>query len=245
MKYKGLIFDLDGTLAPSKSAPLPEMQKTLCEALKKYKIAVVSGARFEQFINQLVGHLPCADFTNLLLVPTDGAAIYEFKEGEWVCVEKHSLSESEKSKIKAAISDAMQMFNVPVVSLYGEQIEDRGSQVTFSGLGSRTPLDLKAKWDPEASLRKKMADYIQSKLPEFEVGIGGMTSIDVTRKGIDKEYAVNKILKYWNFDKKEVLFMGDAIFPGGNDEPATRTGVDSKKVSGPEETEKTIQELLK
>jgi len=36
----------------------------------------------------------------------------------------------------------------------GELIEDRGSQITYSGLGQFAPLAEKVKWDPDFSKRK-------------------------------------------------------------------------------------------
>lgn len=245
MKYTTLIFDLDGTLAPSKERPSESMCQTLCDALKHFKIAVISGASFEQFQKQLVAHLPCADLSNLMLAPTNGSAIYSFLNGEWKCLEKSGLKDDEKEKIFSAIKGTMLEFGVLEDSTYGTQIEDRGTQVTFSGCGSTAPISVKKIWDPDNSLRIKMANYIKEKIPEFEVRVGGMTSIDITEKGFDKASATRKIEKYLNITKDEILFMGDALFPGGNDEPEKWTGVDTLQVKNPDETEEKIKELIK
>ena len=242
--YKGLIFDLDGTLAPSKSEPLPEMQKTFCEALERFNIAIVSGATFAQFIKQFVGHLPCSDFSKLLLMPTNGAAMYVFENGQWKCLEDHTLSDEEVIKVTKAIEDAMEEFGIPHTTEYGIQIENRGPQVTFSGCGQEAPISVKEKWDPDMSLRTKVAEYLRPLLPEFEVRVAGMTSVDVTKKGIDKAYAVRKILSHWNFETKDVLYVGDALYPGGNDELAATVGEPTYKVKDPIETEKLLKKLI-
>jgi phosphomannomutase len=244
MKYTTLIFDLDGTLAPSKERPSESMCETLCEALKHFKIAVISGASFEQFLSQLVAHLPCADLSNLMLAPTNGSVIYSFQNGEWKCLEKSGLKDEEKGKIFSAVKASMKEFGVAENNTYGIQIEDRGTQVTFSGCGSKAPISVKEVWDPTETLRIKMANFIKEIIPDFEVRVGGMTSIDITEKGYDKASATRKIEKYLNVTKDEILFMGDALFHGGNDEPEKWTGVDTLQVKDPEETENKIKELL-
>jgi hypothetical protein len=245
MKYSTLIFDLDGTLAPSKDKPSEPMCVVLCEALKNFKIAVISGASFEQFESQLVANLPCTDLSNLILAPTNGSAIYSFSEGEWNCLEKSTLDQVDRQKITTAIKNAMDKFDIAESDINGIQIDDRETQITFSGCGSKAPISIKQSWDPDASLRTKMATYIKEQLPEFEVRVGGMTSIDVTAKGFDKAFAINKIQKYLNKETSEILFIGDSLFPGGNDEPAKETGVDTLQVKDPEETKNKIEELIR
>ncbi|MCH8889020.1 HAD hydrolase family protein, partial [Patescibacteria group bacterium] len=75
--------------------------------------------------------------------------------------------------------------------------------------------------------------------------IGGTTSIDVTKKGIDKAYGIQKIEKSLNIRRDNMLFIGDAVFPGGNDYSVKEAGVKTIQVSGPEETKEIIRELLK
>ena len=244
MNYKGLIFDLDGTLAPSKSEPLQEMKDTFCAAIKHFNIAIVSGATFEQFKKQFVGHLPCSDFSKLLLMPTNGAAMYVFENGEWKCLEDHKLSDEEAVKITEAIVGAMGKFDISQTIEYGIQIENRGPQVTFSGCGQEAPISVKEKWDPDMSLRTRVAEYLRPLLPEFEVRVAGMTSVDVTKKGFDKAYAVRKILSHWNFETRDVLYVGDALYPGGNDELAATVGEPTYKVKDPAETEKVLRKLI-
>ena len=73
---------------------------------------------------------------------------------------------------------------------WGEVIEDRGSQITFSALGQQAPLAEKEKWDPDFAKRKKIKALVDPLIPEFSVRLGGATSIDVTKPGIDKAYGI-------------------------------------------------------
>ena len=66
----------------------------------------------------------------------------------------------------------------------------------------------------------------------------------VTPKGIDKGYAVEQILKTLHAAKDEIVFIGDALYEGGNDFPVLRTGIDTVEVSGPEEVKYFIRSLL-
>ena len=76
----------------------------------------------------------------------------------------------------------------------GDIIEDRGSQVTFSALGQQASPDAKYAWDPDGAKRRSMRDRVASALPDLEVHVGGQTSIDVTNAGVDKAYAMRKLM---------------------------------------------------
>jgi hydroxymethylpyrimidine pyrophosphatase-like HAD family hydrolase len=90
----------------------------------------------------------------------------------------------------------------------------------------------------------KIAKLVAKRLPNLEVRAAGFTSIDVTRKGIDKAYGIRQIQKQLHVPVKKMLFIGDAIFPGGNDYAVVRTGVDYIPVKGPEETKRIIKKLI-
>jgi HAD superfamily hydrolase (TIGR01484 family) len=128
--------------------------------------------------------------------------------------------------------------------LYGEIIEDRGSQITFSALGQNAPAEIKYAWDPTRSKREAIANAIRKKIPEFDVRVGGATSVDITRKGVNKAYGIMKMAQYLNLTIHDIVFVGDALFYGGNDYPAKTTGVDCVSVKGPEETANLIRSWL-
>lgn len=108
------------------------------------------------------------------------------------------------------------MAGFKVEKVWGEIIEDQGSQITFSALGQQAPLDEKDKWDPDFTKRKKIKAILDTFIPEFSVRMGGATSIDVIKPGIDKAYGVRKLRDILGISLKEMIFIGDALFVGGN-----------------------------
>ena len=128
--------------------------------------------------------------------------------------------------------------------VWGEVIEDRGSQVTFSGLGQQAPLGEKEKWDPDFAKRKKITAILETLIPEFSIRMGGSTSIDVTKPGIDKGYGIGKLRDTLHVSLKEMVYIGDALFPGGNDYPAEQAGVVSIPVRVPDDTNLVIKTIL-
>jgi phosphomannomutase len=246
MKYELVAFDLDGTLTPSKSPLQPDMSELLVKLLEKCKVAVISGASLKQFEKQFLGHLTASpsELSHLYILPTNGASLCQYKAG-WLCEHSYDLSEEEKNKIYTAFKEVFAETHFePPAKLYGEQIEDRGTQVTFSNFGMQAPLELKEKWDPDHAKRLKLVKALEPRLSDFAVHMGGATSIDITRKGVDKAYGLSQVLKATGITSDKLLFIGDELRPGGNDEPALALHEDSRPVSGPEDTKKVIKEIL-
>ena len=127
---------------------------------------------------------------------------------------------------------------------WGDLIQDRGSQITFSGLGQQAPLEEKKKWDPDFAKRKKIKVLLDKLIPEFSVRLGGATSIDVTKHGIDKAYGIRKLRDVLGIAIPEMIFIGDAVFPGGNDYPAKEAGALSIEVKDPHETKRVIEAII-
>jgi phosphomannomutase len=50
--------------------------------------------------------------------------------------------------------------------------------------------------------------------------------------------------KYLGVPLADMLFIGDAIFPGGNDYAAVEVGIDYEKTTGPEMTLDLIGEIV-
>lgn len=81
-------------------------------------------------------------------------------------------------------------------------------------------------------------------LSDFSIQLGGSTSIDVTRPGIDKGYGVKKLQETLGIAIEDMIFVGDAVFPGGNDYPAKQAGVVSIEVQDPHETKRVIEATI-
>ena len=239
-----MVFDLDSTLAESKAAIDPEMAALLDSLLDILKVAVVSGGDWPQFEQQLLANLPSkARLMNLSILPTTGAKFYKYASG-WERLYSEDLTDHEKEKISGALSQAKQSSDFMDARTWGQQIEDRGSQITFSALDQEAPIDAKKAWDPDFAKRKRMQTRLESLIPEFTVRLGGTTSVDVTRPGIDKAYGINKLRSILGIGIEEMIFVGDALFPGGNDFPAKQSGVVSIEVRDPDESKRVIETIL-
>ena len=123
-------------------------------------------------------------------------------------------------------------------------MEDRGSQITFSALGQQAPLEAKRTWDPDFAKRQAIKAVLDQRIPEFSIRLGGTTSIDITKSGIDKAYGIRKLRELLGIQISEMLFVGDAIFPGGNDYPAKEAGVECIQVRDPDESKRVIEAVL-
>jgi HAD superfamily hydrolase (TIGR01484 family) len=250
-----IVFDLDGTLAPSKSPLESDMDRALTALLAKKKVAVIGGGSYEQFKSQLLKHFHCppALLKHLFIFPTTSMAFYRYNRG-WKMVYRKVLKESEKKKILRAFDEVFEEVGYEhPKKVWGKVIEDRVTQMSFSPLGQRVVdelgskkgIALKEKWKKENNpLRLKMAKLLGKKLKGFEVRVGGITTIDVTRKGIDKAYGVRQIEKVLKVPIKDMVFVGDALYPGGNDAAAKKTGVQTIAVKDPTDTIKIIKKIL-
>jgi len=241
-----IAFDIDGTLTQSKLPLNREMSGLLCRLMEKYKVAIISGASYKQFKWQILGPLVCQreKMQNLYLLPVDGTVFCRYHD-DWQCQYDVPLSKEEKERIKTAFGNIFEEsgFESPD-KIYGELVEDRGAQLNFSALGQEAPIALKEKWDPDNKKRERMIEVFKHALPGFSMRIGGTTSIEVTRVGIDKAYGLNKLIEQTGISKEKMLYIGDKLFKGGNDEPALTLGIESRAVENPEETKKVILEML-
>ena len=225
----------------------------------------------QQFLAQLAKVTP--NLENLYLLPTSGASLYVYQTAtkDWQAVYHEELSTEDKEKIKSALikvfiesefssgelsqSDKEKIKSTIAQVLiktefssqagdYGQILEDRDSQITFSALGQTAPIGLKISWDPGQQKRREIADGLQKLLPEFLVKIGGSTSIDITKRGIDKAYGLRRLTNYLKLSLDQVLYVGDALFPGGNDEPLLGLGVTCQSVDSITATKDLIRQLI-
>ena len=136
------------------------------------------------------------------------------------------------------------LYDAPV-RVWGERIEDRGAQISFSPLGQHAPVAEKARWFNEHNdIRKKLHEILTQSLPHFSIAMGGMTTIDITHKGITKAYGIRKLSELTNIPVPDMLYVGDALEEGGNDAIVVETGVPVRQVLSPEETAALIQTVV-
>jgi len=240
---KLIVFDLDGTLAESKSPLDAEMTTLLSALLAIVQVAIISGGNWPQFEKQILSNLPHdKHLRNLSLLPTCETKFYQYKS-TWEQLYAEDFTDQEKEKIISSLKEVSNDSGFKAAKVWGIVIEDRGSQITFSALGQQAPIDEKKKWDPDFAKRKTMKASLDKLIPEFSVRLGGTTSIDVTKPGIDKAYGIRKLRDTLGIAIDEMIFVGDALFPGGNDYPAKEAGVASIQVKDPTESKRVIEAI--
>ena len=241
---KLIVFDLDGTLAESKLPLDPEMATLFGQLLDVVEVAIISGGGWPQFEKQALSNLPqTARLRNLSLLPTCGTKFYRY-DGSWKELYSEDFLAPQKKKIIDALNEAVETAGFRAEKHWGDLIEDRGSQITFSALGQEAPLAEKKKWDPDFAKRKRIKSILEVMIPEYSIQLGGSTSIDITKPGIDKGYGIKKLHDILGIGIEAMLFIGDALFPGGNDYPAKAAGVDSIEVRDPNETKRVIEAII-
>lgn len=244
---KGIAFDLDETLTKSKEPLSEEMSGLLKQLSKHLPIAIVSGATKERIGIQVVEKLNVSTHPKITLCPTCGAAMYEFDGKNWQAIYEKNITEAEAEKITQVVLEIVASSGLlpQDTKVWGPQIEFRGSQVTFSALGQNAPYEEKIHWDANKSKRLHLRELIANKLPDYDIAIGGTTSIDIVQKGINKAYGVTKFAEHIGVPIENILYVGDDLGPGGNDYVvATDTKARTQAVTGPKDTENLIKELL-
>lgn len=249
MIKKVIAFDLDDTLAVTKSPISDRMSELLGKLLRKYDVCVISGGAFTQFKIQVVDRLVSVsprELTRLHLMPTCGTQYYRYDEldEEWKLQYANSLTADQKKRIVKALEEGAKKLGYWEENPYGEIIEDRGSQMTLSALGQKAPAEKKYAWDPTGEKKMAIRDYVAPLLTDLEVRTGGTTSIDVTMIGIDKAYGMKKLIEETKIGKENILFIGDKLNEGGNDYPVKAMGIDTIAVERWEDTAFVLEGIL-
>jgi phosphomannomutase len=244
---KLVAFDLDDTLAPSKSPVPAEISRSLVELLEYVDVAIISGGAFEQFRTQVVEKLPPTDqarLARLHLLPVCGTQYYHLAGGEWARSYSYDLTDDEKRDAIAALTEHAHALGLWSNEAWGERIEDRGTQITFSALGQLAPVDVKAKWDPTGEKKNLLRAAVAAHLPDLEVRSGGSTSVDITRRGVDKAFGMSRLSEITGLALDDMLFVGDRLDPDGNDYPVKALGVECHPVTGWEDTAGYLRALI-
>lgn len=245
---KLLAFDLDDTLAITKSPISDRMAELLGELLEYFDVCIISGGRYEQFVSQVIERLDVSPMAlrRLHLMPTCGTRYYRYNETEkdWNLVYAEDLTEEQKKKIIHELEVAAKKLGYWEEHPAGDIIEDRLSQITYSALGQKAKPEDKYAWDPDASKKHAIRKLAAPNLPGFEVRVGGTTSVDVTRPGIDKAYGMQKLIDILDISREEILFFGDKLQEGGNDYPVKAMGIDSIEVHDWRDTVRRLEAIL-
>jgi HAD superfamily hydrolase (TIGR01484 family) len=248
MIRKVIAFDLDDTLAVTKSPISDRMGELLKKLLDTYDVCIMSGGLFQQFKIQVIDRLEATprELSRLHIMPTCGTRYYRYDEllNDWKLQYAENLTNDQKQRVIKALEDGAKKLGLWEDKTYGDIIEDRESQITFSALGQKAPAELKYKWDPTGEKKHKLRDYVAPLVTDLEVRVGGTTSVDVTMIGVDKAYGMQKLIEKMDINKEDILFIGDKLLEGGNDYPVKAMGIDSIEVGGWQDTAFVIEGIL-
>jgi len=200
------IFDVDGTLTPSRGIMSPKFKSFFLDFCKSNDVYLVTGSDKPKTIEQIGKDI----YNNCVRVYNcNGNDVWEgevnVRQNKWILPETAQEWLSEQLSASA----------FPLRT--GLHFEHRPGMCNFSIVGRNADKIERAKyvtWDTEYNERDLIAHNFNLIFTDLEAKVGGETGIDISAKGLDK----SQIIK--DFDPEDVLyFFGDAMHPGGNDEP--------------------------
>lgn len=245
---KVLAFDMDDTIAITKSPISDRMAAVFSAVLENFDVCIISGGNYNLFHKQFIDRLDvnAEKLQRIHLMPTCGTRYYRYDVAvnDWVLQYAEDLDDEEKVKISEVLEASAKELGYWPENPAGEVIEDRDSQITYSALGQQASSEDKYAWDPDGKKRLAIRELALQKLPELEIRLGGTTSIDVTRKGIDKTHGIQRLMEQNGFTKEDILFFGDKLQEGGNDYPVKAFGVESIEVTRWEDTANCLEGIV-
>ena len=105
-------------------------------------------------------------------------------------------------------------------------------------------VEMKENWDKDSKKKNNIRNYAANIVTDYEFKVGGLTSIDVTKPGIDKAYGMKKLMEHLELEKKDILFIGDRLMEGGNDYPVKAMGIDSIEISDWHQTAVALNAII-
>jgi phosphomannomutase len=202
---KKFIFDVDGTLTPSRKRIDKEFRPFFNDFVSNNEVYLVTGSDRAKTLQQVTTAIynKCKRVYNC-----SGSDVYE----KDCCIYRDTWELPED--VEKFLNDELDYSQFPLRN--GNHIERRPGGVNFSILG-RDPdpflgRDEYVKWDKETNERPDIADRIRNQFPNLTVALGGQTGIDIGPLGADK----SQILRDFGLGH-ELHFFGDRMEPGGND----------------------------
>lgn len=243
---KAVLFDLDDTLVESWQPPTASMIEKLSRLLEQVPVAILSAASFDRIEKTFLPALESHPHAKRLYVFSYAAAeAHMLEDGKWKAQYSIKHTPEERARIVEAIHACVKETGIiEKDAKYKPEILEREPKIVFTALGTSATQSEKKAWDTDLSKRTKLKKALEKRIPEFEIAIGGTTTIDITPKGINKAYGARWLATQLNIEPREMLFVGDALYPGGNDYVVMEAGVDTKQVENPEQTEMLIDNLL-
>ena len=243
-----IILDIDNTIKPSGVKVGTEMAKTLKAVVDAgYWLVFVSGVEFRVIKQDVLDFFAITPQVKkrVIVFSTTGAEMHLFDGSAWKTVYTNPLKSDEKTGIVNAINTVIKEHK-KIIPFQGARlsVQDRKCQYTVSLLNHSTSRRIKTSWDRKMVKRKLIQHDLEKRLKGFEVNLSGHASLDITRKGLDKAYAVKRLKQHLKLPSSRMIFFGDSVFRGGNDYSVKKSGVKAVKIKDEKETLKILKKLL-
>lgn len=244
-------FDIDGTLTHSKARLTHEVALRIHALLQRAPVALITGGNAHQIFDSIVEVLVTlpVNLFNLHLYPLSGAECYRYEHGPegvagWRCVQREEIPPLERQRIMHIIRETAKSLGLWIESTWGDPLEDRLCQVTYSAWGQHAPLEMKQIWDMDGRKKRRLREVLAPQLPHYSVRVGGLTSVDVNLSHVNKGTAVHAFAQVIDVHPNHIMFIGDQLQYGGNDYPVLATGACCIPVRSVEDTVRVIDGIL-
>lgn len=200
------VFDVDGTITQTRSKIEEDFSVRFIEFCKHNNVVLVSGSTKEMIQEQIPENI-----LNLVKLYTcsgvEGCSLdidYELNDDS-LLAELHYYSRINTFPHKA-----------------GNHIQIRKGMINFSIPGRDATMEQRkyfVEWNKEKKAMEHIRDKLEKKFPSYEFRLGGETSVDITKKGINKSIVAKDLL---TLDEKAfIIFFGNQILDG-NDYPLAK-----------------------
>lgn len=210
------IFDVDGTLTPSRGQIDNEFKQWFLRFIDENPVALVTGSDLEKTVEQVGPEIVSKVEYSF---NCSGNAIYKNNEliykNEWRCPDDLWLFLEDE------------LYKSHYTERYGIHFEERIGMLNFSVVGRGAKGDQRDKyyqWDRINGERERISNAINTRWPNIKAVVGGETGIDIFQQGGDK----SQILRYIPEDVK-IHFYGDRMDPVGNDYPLAKAINEQKR----------------
>jgi phosphomannomutase len=224
------IFDVDGTLTPSRGTIDPTFKEYFNEFCRSNKVFLVTGSDKPKTVEQLG-----EDTYNLCYT------VYQCNGNDVWQSNKHIRTNEWRISDKARDWLTDRLTNSDFPKRTGLHFEHRPGMVNFSIVGRNANAEERAhyvKWDKDTNERNDIAETFNCLFPELEAKVGGETGIDISPKGNNKSQIIRD---FWIDDV--TWFFGDAIYEGGNDYPLAQVVTHYRHVKDWKQTREYLQIL--